>query len=89
MMASASGGTSTSPCAAHSSEAYNEGVSLLAAQSPIQALAAFTRAASLGHPAAHAAAAALHFEGAVARDGTVADSDFVKAYDMYVSAARR
>jgi hypothetical protein len=62
---------------------YNEGVSLLAAQSPIEALAAFTRAASFGHPAAHAAAAALFFEGAVACDGTVADSDFVKAYDMY------
>ncbi len=86
-MAAASGGPSASPCAAHASEAYSEGVRLLSAQSPIEALAAFTRAASLGHPAAHAAAAALHFEGAVARDGTVVDSDFVKAYDM--SAARR
>ena len=65
---------------------YNDGVSLLAAQLPVEALAAFTRAAELGHVAAHAGAAAVHFEGAVGRDGTIVDGNCVKAFDMCVRA---
>ncbi len=81
----------SSPAAAPPSagDIYQDGVSLLAQQLPVEALAAFSRAAALGHPAAHAAAAAVHFEGAVARDGTVVDGDCVKAYDMCVRASVR
>jgi hypothetical protein len=68
--------------AASAAELYVQGLSLLAEQMPAEALAALTSAASLGHPAAHAAAAAVHFEGAVARDGSAVDSNSSKAYDM-------
>jgi TPR repeat protein len=74
---------------AEAADNYNEGLKLLSAQSTSEALAAFTRAASIGHPAAHAAAAALYFEGGVERDGKVVDGDFVKAYDMCVTASWR
>ena len=77
---------SSSECssAAAAAELYLQGLSLLAEQMPAEALAAFTSAASLGHPAAHAAAAAVHFEGAVARDGSAVESNSSKAYDMFV-----
>ena len=61
---------------------YGEGLSLLAERQPERAAAAFSRAAALGHPAAHAAAAAIYFEGAVAGDGSVIDGDVIKAYTM-------
>jgi hypothetical protein len=77
-----SASTLPSASASPAADIYNDGMSLLAAQSPIEALAAFNLAASLGHPAAHAAAAAVYFEGSVARDGTVVDGNHVKAYDM-------
>lgn len=82
---------SSSECssAASAAELYVQGLSLLAEQMPAEALAAFTSAASLGHPAAHAAAAAVHFEGAVARDGSAVDCNSSKAYDMCVAAAFR
>jgi hypothetical protein len=67
---------------ASAAELYVQGLSLLAEQMPAEALAAFTSAASLGHPTAHAAAAAVHFEGAVARDGSAVDCNSSKAYDM-------
>ena len=77
---------SSSECssAAAAAELHLQGLSLLAEQMPAEALAAFTSAASLGHPAAHAAAAAVHFEGAVARDGSAVESNSSKAYDMFV-----
>ncbi len=71
-----------STSAVPAADIYKDGQGLLAAQSPIEALAAFNVAASLGHPASHAAAAALYFEGSVARDGTVVDGNHIKAYDM-------
>jgi TPR repeat protein len=61
---------------------YSEGLALLAEHQPARAAEAFSRAAALGHPAAHAAAAAIYFEGAVSGDGTVVDGDVIKAYDM-------
>ena len=75
---------SNSECssAASAADLYVQGLSLLAEQMPAEALVAFTNAASLGHPAAHAAAAAVHFEGAVARDGSAVDCNSSKAYDM-------
>jgi hypothetical protein len=68
--------------AAAAAELYLQGLSLLTEQMPAEALAAFSSAASLGHPAAHAAAASVHFEGAVGRDGSVIDGNFSKAYAM-------
>ncbi len=68
--------------------ALSSGLSLLTEQMPAEALAAFSSAASLGHPAAHAAAAALHFEGAVGRDGTVIDGDNSKAHAMCAALCR-
>ena len=81
---------SSSECssAAAAAELYLQGLSLLAEQMPAEALAAFTSAASLGHPAAHAAAAAVHFEGAVARDGSAVESNSSKAFDMCVLCER-
>ncbi len=80
------GGFSSSPhspdSAPSAAESYSEGVDLLAQRRPADALAAFTRAALLGHAAAHAAAAAIYFEGAVAHDGRVIDGDYIKAFDM-------
>jgi TPR repeat protein len=63
---------------------YRTGLSLLADHQPARALEAFCRAAALGHPGAHAAAAAIYFEGAVAADGSVVDGDVARAYEMCV-----
>lgn len=78
--------SAASPDATAADDVYNKGVGMLAQGLPAEALAAFSRAAMLGHAASHAAAAAIHFEGAVAFDGSVIDSDCVKAYDMCVRA---
>jgi hypothetical protein len=63
---------------------FKDGESLLLQRRPAEALAAFTQAAALGHVPAHAAAAALHFEGGVAHDGSAVDCNFVEAYSMCV-----